>query len=82
MEKIDILEEKVHLTSKLIRDLREKTQKMDQEIRKLVAENELLLSENKGVRRIMSELDALREERKQVRHKCERLLGKFEKLNV
>ena len=82
MEKIELLEEKIQSVSKLVGSLRDKNAKVQGECERLAQENELLLSENRQVRRLMAEIDHLREERKLVKQKCERLVTQYEKANI
>ncbi len=82
MDKIDLLEEKIDSVSRLVADLRDKNADLSHQYDQLRQENELLSSENKMVRKLMVEVDHLREERKIIRAKCEKLLGQYERLNV
>ena len=82
MEKIEVLEEKIHSAVTVIQSLKEKNLKMQDQYQKLTQENELLQSENRQVRKLMAELDRLREERKTIRQKCERLIAQYQKLNI
>ena len=82
MEKLEILEEKIQSVSKLIETLRGKNIKIETELETVKQENELLLSENRSVRRLMAEIDHLREERKLVKSKCEKLLAHYDKMNL
>ena len=82
MEKIELLEEKIRSVSNLVGSLRDKNAKVQGECERLAQENELLLSENRQVRRLMAEIDHLREERKLVKQKCERLVTQFERMKL
>lgn len=82
MDKIQILEEKIKSAGKVIQQLREKNLRIHEQHKKLQEENELLLSENQQVRKVFGELEKLREERKIVKQKCERLLFHFKKINL
>lgn len=82
MDKIELLEERIKAAARSIQHLRESNAKVQQECGKLEQENELLLSENRQVRKLMSELDRLRDERKIVRQKCEKLLSRFQKMRI
>lgn len=82
LEQIELLETKIKAATQMIRQLRGKNLKITDQYKKLQQENELLLSENRQVRRLMAELDHLREERKLIKQKCERLLTQYEKMNI
>ncbi|OGR84811.1 MAG: hypothetical protein A2901_06320 [Elusimicrobia bacterium RIFCSPLOWO2_01_FULL_54_10] len=82
MDRIELLEEKIDSVSRLVSTLREKNGRMERDCERLQQENELLSSENKMVRKLMSELDRLRDERKLIRGKCEKLVLQYEKLKI
>ncbi|MBI2916088.1 MAG: hypothetical protein HYY07_04435 [Elusimicrobia bacterium] len=82
MDKIESLDEKIRAVAKLVLHLREQNAKLNQSYKKLQQENELLTHENVQVRKFLNELQHLREERKAIKQKCERLLSKFQKLNL
>jgi len=82
MDKIELLEEKIKSVTQLIVSLREKNARVEKECGDLRQENELLASENKMVRKLMAELDRLREERKFIKAKCEKLVSKYEGLKI
>lgn len=82
MDKIDLLEDKIRRAAKAIQQLREQNSKLHNTYQKLQSENELLHSENVQVRKLMGELDRLREERKVIKAKCEKLLVKFKRMNL
>ncbi len=82
MEKIEVLEEKIQSVSRLMTSLREKNSKVQGECERLAQENELLLSENRQVRRLMAEIDHLREERKLIKQKCDRLMAHYDRVKL
>ena len=82
MGKIELLEEKIQSVSKLIVSLRDKNAKIQGEYERLSQENELLLSENRQVRRLMAEIDHLREGRKLIKQKCEKLMAHYERMKL
>ena len=82
MDRIELLQEKIDSVSRLVSSLREKNGKAEREYQRLQQENELLLSENKMVRKLMAELDRLREERQLIRSRCEKLVIQYEKLKI
>ena len=82
MDKIDLLEEKIKAAARTIERLREAHGKAQDNYRKLEEENELLHSENKQVRKLITELDRLREERKVVKQKCDKLLARLQKTRI
>jgi len=82
LEKLNLLEEKIKAAARLIASLREANAKLSDQYKKLAAENEMLLAENQQTRRIMSELDKLRDERKIIKQKCERLIAKYVKMRI
>ena len=82
MDKIELLEEKIDSVSQLISSLRDKNAKVERECVRLSQENELLSSENKMVRKLMIELDHLRDERKLIKSTCEKLLAQYERMSV
>ena len=82
MEKLEILEEKIQTVSRVIAQLREKNAKIIAERDRLSQENELLLSENSQVRKLMTEIDHLRDERKIIKSKCEKLLAQYERMSI
>ena len=82
MDKIELLEEKIGSVARLVTSLREKNSKAERECARLSQENELLSSENRMVRKLMAELDRLREDRKIARSKCEKLLAQFGRANL
>lgn len=82
MEKIEILEEKIKSAAKIIQQLREKNVKLVEQYKKLQLENDLLQSENRQVRKLMAELDHLREDRKLIKQKCERLIARYQKMSL
>ncbi len=82
MEKIELLEEKIESVTRLIYSLRGKNDDLLHQCESLRQENELLSSENKMVRKLMTELDQYREERKFIKTKCEKLLMQYEKMSI
>ena len=82
MDRIELLEEKIKSVTNLIASLREKNTKAERTCEDLRRENELLASENKMVRKLMAELDRLRDERKVIKAKCEKLLAQYESLKI
>ena len=82
MDRIELLEEKIDSVTRIITSLREKNAKAEKEREDLRQENDLLSSENKMVRKLMSELDRLRDERKLIKSKCEKLVAKYEGLKI
>ena len=82
MEKLDVLEEKIQTVTRLIQNLRDKNAKIHAQAENLRQENELLLSENRQVRKLMTEIDHLRDERKVIKNKCEKLILQYDKVNV
>ena len=76
------MEEKVKAAARLIQELKDKQEKLSGQHHKLQKENELLDAENKQVRKLLTEIDHLKEERKFVRQKCEKLLEQFGKANI
>ena len=82
MDRIELLEEKVDSVTRVISSLREKAARAEKECEGLKQENELLSSENKMVRKLMAELDRLRDERKLIKAKCEKLVAKYEGLKI
>ena len=82
VERIELLDLKIREAGQTIRQLREKHVKLADQCRKQQKEMELLHSENQQVRKLMVELDRTREDRKQIRQKCERLLSKFHKMSL
>ena len=82
MDRIELLEEKIDSVTRVIASLREKNAKAEKECEDLRQENELLSSENKMVRKLMAELDRLRDERKLIKAKCEKLVARYEGLKL
>ncbi len=82
MDKIELLEEKIKSAVKMISDLKQKNLKLDDQYEKLTQENQLLHSENTQARKVLLEMDRLREEHKLVRQKLERLLDKYNKVRL
>ena len=82
MEKFEVLEEKIQSVTKVVSALRDKNAKIQGDCDRLRGENELLLSENRQVRRLMAEIDHLREERKLVKQKCEQLLTQYDRVKL
>lgn len=82
MDKIDLLEDKIRAAARMIQELREANAKMAAQQRKVLQENQMLLTENQQTRKLMADLDKLREERRLVRQKVERLVTKFDKLKI
>ncbi len=82
MEKIDILEERVRLAVRHIELLTSRNEALMRNFRKLQQEHDLLTSENSQARQVLVEVEKLREERRITRQKCERLLAKFQKMNI
>ena len=82
MDRLEILEEKINSVSRVVASLRDKSDRFGKECGRLRQENELLSSENKMVRKLMTELDRMRDERRLVKAKCEKLLSQYERLKV
>ena len=82
MDKISVLEERVKASVRLIQQLKEKNIRLMNEEKRLSQERELLSAENQQVHKLMNELDELKQERKLIRQKCEKLLTRFEKMNI
>lgn len=82
MHKIEIIEEKIKTAVKLIEKLRDENVKIKENINKLLKENEFLQTENKDVRKIVLELENLKEERSLVKQKLEKLLGRYHKMKL
>lgn len=82
MDRIELLEEKIDSVTRLVSSLREKNARAEKECEDLRQENEFLSSENKMVRKLMAELDRLRDERKFIKAKCEKLAAKYEGLKI
>lgn len=82
MDRIELLEEKIDSVTRIISSLREKNAKAEKECEDLKQENDLLSSENKMVRKLMAELDRLRDDRKFIKAKCEKLVAKYEVLKI
>jgi len=82
MDRIELLEEKIDSVTRVISTLRDKFAKAEKECQDLKQENEFLSSENKMVRKLMAELDRLREERRLIKSKCEKLVSKYEGLKI
>jgi len=82
VDKIEILEEKIRAAVLRIEQLRESHAKLALQHKKLQQENELLHSENLQVRKLVGELDRLRDERKIIKQKCEKLVFKFDRMKL
>lgn len=82
MDKIEIIEEKVKACVKLIKSLSEQNAKISKSFNQLSQERDLLTQENQQVRKILAELDKLKNERKVVRQKLERLSLQYRKLKL
>ena len=82
MDRVELLEDKIDSVTRIISELRDKKAKAEKECEGLKQENELLSSENKMVRKLMSELDRLRDERKLIKAKCEKLVAQYEGLKI
>ena len=82
MNKLDLLEDKIKSAGKIVQQLRDKNGRLQEQLNKTLEENELLQSENQQVRKIFGELEKLREERKLVKQKCEKLLFQYKKISL
>ncbi len=82
MDKIEILDQKVRTAAQVINDLRVRNAKIKADFDKLNEENQMLSMENAQVRKLIVELDRLRNERKIVRQKCEKLKEQFVRMKL
>ncbi len=82
MDKIEILDQKVRTAAQVINDLRVRNAKIKADFDKLNEENQMLSAENAQVRKLIVELDRLRQERKIVRQKCEKLKEQFVRMKL
>ena len=82
METSELLQEKIETVVRMVRHLQEKNHRLQEQCKKLLQEKELIESENRQARKLMVEIDQLREERKLIKKKCETLLELYGKAGL